>query len=159
MPTWLTFADNNRPDNRDSSNEPTKDLLTGSPLRDLTNFTWEVKSESWLQCCPMPAVFWGEEWLNRSLKSKMNSWLVFTETKRSVRHHMEKKDQILRSLSKTKLNVNGKNSDFKMSARKRKAKKEKKKAETLETKRENKIGSELIQQWSSFYGVSSCRSS
>ena len=32
---------------------------------------------------------------------------------------------VLRSLSKTKLNVNGKNSDFKMSARKRKAKKKK----------------------------------
>jgi hypothetical protein len=42
---------------------------------------------------------------------------------------MEKKDQILRSLSKTKLNVNGKNSDFEMIARKRKAKKERKKKE------------------------------
>jgi hypothetical protein len=44
---------------------------------------------------------------------------------------MEKKDQILRSLSKTKLNVNGKNSDFEMSARKRKAKKERKKKDQI----------------------------
>lgn len=48
-----------------------------------------------------------------------------------------------------------------MRARKRKANKIK--AETLGSKRENKekknkIYTELIQQWSSFYGVSSCRS-